>query len=414
MSYHLKTLQNRADILAKWLLVCVFATFPVAMGLANVLMAATLLMWVLSGNYLQRWHAVRNSAVTWSLISLYVIILIGSLYSIADAQEIRLHIVKYSKLCICIVFMSLLAEAKWREYCFNAYIVAMTFIVVSVYANVYIDLPWSKTHNQGWGVNHTVVGDYITQNIMISFFVLLSGLYAIDAEKKNRRYAWAAISLASALSVAQLSQGRTGFLLLIIAVACIAVRLVMCTKKTSLRLFAAFSSIALVVVAILTSPILSQRFEQALSEGKNFQSQRTTSIGIRIYNTTKSLELIEQKPILGHGTGSYHKARCSVAEIGEKCEIYNWHPDNQYLLFAVCQGLIGLGIFIWLIAATLKLAHNQPSGLRLLILGYALMLAINSAINSSLFSSRENHFFMYILALLAASALANQRLTKSK
>ncbi len=50
-------LQERFDHAAKWALVGVFLSFPVALGLANTLSAVVLLCWLAAGYYRQRWQS---------------------------------------------------------------------------------------------------------------------------------------------------------------------------------------------------------------------------------------------------------------------------------------------------------------------------------------------------------------------
>ncbi|MEO7127876.1 MAG: hypothetical protein ABI040_03270, partial [Rhodoferax sp.] len=97
-------LQERFDLAAKWALVGVFLSFPVALGLANTLSVVVLLCWLAAGHYRQSWQTIRNNPVTFPALLLFGLILLGTLYSTGDMAHIRLHVGKYSKLVLALVF----------------------------------------------------------------------------------------------------------------------------------------------------------------------------------------------------------------------------------------------------------------------------------------------------------------------
>src|SRR5690606_34872702 len=193
------------------LAIAIFLSFPIAMGLANTLLVLLLVAWLLSGAYKERWITIRANPVAIAALLLYCVILVGALYSTAPINDILLHFNKYSKLLFAVILICVLTERKWQQYCLNAYTVAMFFILASTWLNIWFLLPWSKSQELGWGYSHHVVGDYITQNVMMSFFVLLSLVYAYNQKNLLIRLAWAITAIMGAVSITHLSRGRTGY-----------------------------------------------------------------------------------------------------------------------------------------------------------------------------------------------------------
>jgi hypothetical protein len=76
------------------------------------------------------------------------------------------------------------------------------------------------------------------------------------------------------------------------------------------------------------------------------------------------------------------------------------------------NGLIGVLLFIGILAAT---AHSvwRDDRWRPVVLSFLVILATNSLINVSLWSSRESHFFTMMLSLLAAQAYFGTRQTSA-
>lgn len=61
-----------------------------------------------------------------------------------------------------------------------------------------------------------------------------------------------------------------------------------------------------------------------------------------------------------------------------------------------------------LIVSLFYAARNRSTPDKCLLLGFATMLAANSLVNSSLFSARESHFFIFMMALLLVGPVIEQ------
>lgn len=384
-----------------------FLSFPAAVGTANTLMALFLIAFILTGNYRERWQAIRGNPVIMTALLLYGVILLGISYSSAPVWDIALHVNKYSKLFFAALLFSVLGDRDWQRRCMHAYAAAMLFILASTWLNLWFVLPWSKTQVPGWGLSHHVFGDYITQNVMMSFFVLLALVHARAQESGAGRAAWLAIALLAAVSITHLSQGRSGYLLLATALLIFAFAALRGKALWGMLI----ASVLGLGLALSSSPLLMQRFEKAVVEARQGDADNQTAIGHRLYNYKKVPELIMEKPLLGWGTGAYHTEICRIVEKPEWCKIFNWHPHNQFLFFGTDHGLLGMLAYAALLASMVWLAlRDKEPGSRTLLLGLAGLLAVDSLANSPLWSTRENHFFTFMLALLAArSGLALRR-----
>jgi O-antigen ligase len=340
------------------------------------------------------------------------VILLGITYSPAPASDITLHVTKYDKLVFAALLFSVLGDRDWQRRCMYAYAAAMLFILASTWLNVWFVLPWSKTQVPGWGLTHHVFGDYITQNVMMSFFVLLALVHARKQQSLGRRAACLAIALLGAVSITHLSDGRSGYLLL----ATTLLVFVFATLRGKALWAMLIASVLGLGIALMSSSLLMQRFEKAVVEARQSDLDNKTAIGHRLYNYRKTPELIKEKPLLGWGTGAYHTAICRVVEKPEWCQVFNWHPHNQFLFFGADHGLLGMLAYAALIASMVWLAlRDKNLGSRTLLLGLTALLAVDSMVNSPLWSTRENHFFTFMLALLAAqSGLALRRGQKSQ
>ena len=335
MADAMQPFQRRMNTAAQVSLVALFFAFPMALGAANTLLLVILLCWLLAGHFRQRWAAIRHNPITTPMLMLYGLILAGTLYTTAPPLDAWNHLGKYSKFLFALVLLSLLGEARWRQRCWHAFIAAMLITLASSYANIWFDLPWSNTQQPGWGLDHHVFGDYITQDIMMAFFVLLALNRGVSAASQRRRWSWYATAALGAVSVTHMSHGRSGYLVL-------AAGLLVFTlfSVPGNRRLVAVAALALVFASVFwTSHTMRTRFALASTEAANREVDNQSSIGHRLYNYRKVPRLILERPLLGWGTGAYHEQICRVVEKPEWCRVFNWHPHNQFLFFGVDHGL---------------------------------------------------------------------------
>ena len=396
-------IQQRADLVAKLACVAIYFLFPISVAGANVSMLVVLIAGLLAGQYRQRWAALQGNPIVWASLGLYAWMLIGIAYSPAPWSDVAQHLGKYFKLVFLVLVMSLLTDATWRRRCWGAFTAAMLFTLVSTYANIWIDLPWSRTHNQGWGVDHTVFKDYISQGIMMSMLVLIALSQTLNSKLTRQwRLAWGGMALLAVLSITHLSYGRTGYVALAAALSAFAL---FAMKGRSRWLVLAGVGLAAVVV-VYSSEGLRGRVAQTVQEARNSNQEDMSSIGQRLYFAEKTWSLIQEKPVLGWGTGAYHEQFCRVATTPAWCEAGKFHPHNQLLFIWVENGLLGLGLLLLLIFLPVFSVRDAAGRCAVLAAGFSGVFLVDSVTHASLWLSTESHFYTLMLALMGLMAYA--------
>lgn len=382
------------------LLAALFFLFPTILSLSHVallLILVTALARFPGGNY---GFIFKNTPVLWALSALYAVILMGSFFSTSNADWIFLHLGKYAKFIYAIVLILLLTgQEKLQRIAFNAFIAAMLFILFSTWLNVWFLLPWSVTQDIGWGKTHHVFGDYITQNVMMAFFTVIATHKCFHVGIKKQKLFWGFTAVLAVVSISHLSQGRTGLILLVVGL----LAYVLSATRGKTLLSALLGVILIIGIAFGSSSLLQDRFSLALVEAQRHDIDNMTSIGHRLYNYKITPDLIAEKPLFGHGTGSYHTEICRFVERQEWCQFFDWHPHNQFLFFGADHGLLGVALYVFLLLSLYRAALKSPNAeAKLLLCSVTSILLVDSLFNSPLFSSRESQFFAYILALLVS------------
>ncbi len=404
----LKSASHFADRSLPPVLVLAIAAFPLSNALANLSMLLACLLWLGAGRYAERWQAIRSNVGVWAALGLYAWMWAGLAYTSADGGDIQQHLVKYFKLAFMAVVVSGLQDAVWQRRAWLAFGASVGFILVSTYLNIWFQLPWSRTQNLGWNVDHTVVKDYISQGIQMSLFVaLMLAVFMKPNRSWPRRLIWLGLALAAAVSITHLSAGRTGYLALGASVAGFGF---WAAQRWSWRL-GALLCVALSAVAVYTvSPQMQDRLQQTLQEATNRSLEDHSSAGQRLYFAEKSLQLIQERPVFGWGTAAYHDQFCRLADTDEWCRLGSVHPHNQFLFIAVDHGLIGLALMLALVFAPMWMTRDSPAHERGLAAAFTGIFVVTSLTHGSLWLSTESHFSTLMAALIFA-AHGNRRKT---
>ena len=404
-------MRTRALSLAQVTLVGVFLFFPMKLGAANTLLALTLILTIISGNFEERWAAVRANPITMPALSMFALILVGASYSSGPIDTILQSLNKYSKFLFLLLAISLLGEHRWRQRCWMAFSAAMLFTLVCVFASLWIHIPWAKAATpSGWDSDHTIFKDYIAQGLLVSTFAAYAITRAFESPRTYVKAAWVLASLLAFISVLFLSDGRTGYLAILSMLTVYA----WTVSPKRLRLLALVGSIALVIAALWSSPTAQSRVEAVFSEAQTQLSSQggldrlngDTSTGARLSMWTFSIEQIKQRPLLGSGTGSY--GSLARVECGSRpdCDVISVHPHNQFLFFGVELGLVGLFAFCYYLYAAAKASARLAPPRRALLLSFLAIFVVDSLVHGALWLAVENHLFTFILALLMSEVSA--------
>ncbi|MBL8334051.1 MAG: O-antigen ligase family protein [Rubrivivax sp.] len=246
----------------------------------------------------------------------------------------------------------------------------------------------------------------VTGNQRIAYSLLLALAAALAATQAletgpRRRLPWlgAAVLCLCALS---LQDRRTGMVLApaLLALAALA-RLRAPASRTTVLLGIAVS----VAVVMALFPQVGARFAEGLAELREYRSQGAveTSWGMRLRMYEVTASLVGERPVAGHGLGSWAQLWRDRVHGGAVLESHST-PHNEYLLVAVQGGWIALSLIGVALGATLRtLWHRGTAALPAL-------LVLTAMLGTGLFNVvlRDAKFALPLL-MLAAWAVSVSR-----
>jgi O-antigen ligase len=374
-----------------------FFLFPLSKTVYVLALVVAMIFSILQANPAQWLARIRSTPLLWFPLAIYFLVLLQAPTSPADTSDVFEHLRKYARLLFLVFFfLVFVGEERRQKLALEGFAAAMVLIVLVTWVRII----WPNTPLGSQIDGKPLFGDHITQNIMVAFFTLIAFQRAQKSAVFMVRLAWSSVLVLSVLSITHFSIGRTGQILLL----AVWLSYFFFTMRGWKLLIASLALATLSWASYVTSDHLKSRFHLAISEARHAEGDRLTSIGQRLYIYQTTPAMIMDRPVFGHGTGAYHAGICQYIDPPDQCAIFNWHPHNQFLFFAVDHGIIGGSIYFAFLLGlfVVALRSRAQASSRVMLFAFAVMLFINSFINSPLFSSRESQFFALMASLLIA------------
>jgi O-antigen ligase len=389
------------DILLGSLAITILFAAPFSRSLFILSASLFCILWVLLPGVQTRVQEMLGLIPAPAALVLLTMVAIGSLTSHGFDWDKITNLRVYAKLLMMLMLAQVLIDGDWRKRATVAWCAGMAIVIVSTVLNVFIDLPWSKSQNQGIGADHRVFVDYVSQGMMTSIFSAFCLLQALRADPRStliRGLWWASAILAAGCTIFLL-QGRSGVIALFVAIAFVIVS--RCEPKHRITVL----GLALLTLALIValSPLMRARIDLAVQEVLNYKPFTMTSLGLRIDMWRLALETWFAHPWFGSGDGTY--AAHAFRYFGH-CNDSCIHPHNQYLFFAMEYGVVGLALYLWLLASLFRASrtHHNVYGQLLAIL--VLVIAVDGLYNVPLWYRAQSYFLYAVIGLAIAGANA--------
>ena len=309
-------------------------------------------------------------------------------YSPAPPEEGVHTLRKYRELALMPIVFSLLGLSARHCKLAQTSFLGGSIVLMTVSYLIYFGL-----------VEESRYGYSLVFHITHSFFMAVLGYWALHKATSRGwpRYAWLIVCAAAVINLFYIAPGRTGMF-----VFCCLILLFLFQRLNPVKFgLALVAFVLLLMTAYQTSDNFSGRVNEALSEITHYEPGKSrTSVGQRFDWWMISTDLIQQKPILGHGAGSYERVHTKA--IRGKAITPTDNPHNELLFLWVQFGLIGVALFLLLIILQIHEAQSISRGDRLLLHGVVVALLAGSLMNSLLFDSQQGHFYLFMSAALLA------------
>lgn len=406
MDFKLRKILNKYKLSHIGVMVTLFGA-STAISLVNIGFVLIMLGIILEGNLRERFLSIMGSPVVLPLILLMLWGFIGATYSDAEADTLSRQLKIFARIGLILMVIVAADNIVVVDRAWVAFILGACFTLISTYLNIYMLLPWSISQNLGWGPDHTVFYNYISQSIVFAFFIGYGLVHVFNKEDafSLEKLLWIVLSLFGLISMLFLSTGRVG----IVGLAFIMVYLV--ASRFKLRGILVLLSLGLIVLLSLRESGVVARLALGIQDIQNFQGIQNseTSWGARLSMYLLSINFITQAPFFGHGLGDYQTLAMAFYESDSMRAVSGYHPHNQYLYLFVELGIIGLGLYLWLHYSIFQSSRNLTNKWHQIVIVFLIVLVVDSMFHAPFWMSGERNFFFPLIGLLAANGIVRGR-----
>lgn len=256
-----------------------------------------------------------------------------------------------------------------------------------------------------------LIRNYVTQGLFFSIGTLICLSKFIHSKTFRHKFFYFLIGLVFVSNIIAISWGRSGYIALIVMLACYLLMSPNINWRKKLWLIASFTTVICALLAL--TPQSRERIELLYSEAQSGNNEaELTSIGVRITFWKNTFEIVKKPSILGVGTGGFEDVYKKQVKDKPGFEgLVTGDPHNQYLKILVEQGILGLMVFILLLGSVLLNKNSENINH---IIGKSVLIAwcITSLANSHFSTFNEGQFiWIWIGIFLTSNIIKNQNQT---
>jgi O-antigen ligase len=313
------------------------------------------LLWIFEGDFKRKLNQIKSSKALVALIFFVSFILLSMFWTkelIENKREIRLLLYYFTTLVIATSF-----NPRFTEKAISSFVLGM-FISVAIGYGVFFGL-WEFKHATAQNLSPFMY--HLEYSLFLAFVsILLLNKLFYNHYTNGMKMVYFLLFLFFLVALF-LGMGRTGQVAFIVGLVVLSVIRFELSLKTILLSFMLIASI--LTFAFFTSNTFQERVYKGKSDiEKMVQNQDyTTSLGIRVAFWKTTYGIFKDNPLLGVGVGDF---KLAVSKELKK-EKYNTgfykefmtsqSPHNQYLLVLVQVGIIGFGLFVYLLYQFVKI-----------------------------------------------------------
>jgi O-antigen ligase len=401
---YLDTLRAQIPQINTYLLAAVFFTIPIKVGPAYVFSGIMLLLWLLEGDFREKWHALRHQPLVW-VFWLYALV---PAISLLWSQDLAwgLKMAKRGDFFLFFPLYLFVARKEHIRLYITSFIAAVSVTELLAYYNwfhlhCFPSLP-SGIRCSTDDLQIAPFVNHIMYNPILAFGAYLLGHAVLFEELPTSRKLihWFLLITISAYMLV-FSGGRSGqagfFVMLTLLVFQRFAR-----RPFVATLVAVGVSLSIFATAYSTSDLFQQRANLAVHELSTYKSAVNSSVGLRINMAVNSLRMFTESPLFGVGLGDFpaEYARLNTRYTPQWLPQFN--PHNQYLFVFSTTGLLGGAVLFCVLLWPLYLArvlHDKWSRVRIAL---PLLFAVICLGESYLWRSNTALMFVAFTAVLYA------------
>lgn len=418
-------LQAEARRAAGWTTTALGFTVPLWVVADGILLGLLVLCWTVSGGWRERLRRISANPVAVAAIVLFAWLLLGTVWGGGTVEERAFWVKKYANLLLIPLLISMVIDAREKNRALLALAASLAVTLALSFALSVGVLPTGGLINCDpfnpcllkkqipcdpsipcVPANYPPVCDpsnpcilkkHTTHNSLMAFGVLVFGILAWKSSRRWARWGWAGAACLAVGNVLLMVQGRTGYVVLA-GLAMVAFHMYFGWRgmvAAVIALSVTFSA------AYQISTSFHDRVNLVVTGVAQWSSQVAAEdpIGQRLEFYYHTVQVIQEHPLMGAGTGGFAQAYAVYAK--QAGVPVPSHPHNQYLLIMAQVGIIGLSLLLWLFVQQWRWASlTGDATYGLLAKGLVVTIAISCLFQPALNDHTEKLFYCWFSGLM--------------
>jgi len=405
----LAAVNRGADRSAQWVAVALGLSIPISTALDNLLLAVLLAAWLASGAWRGKWDAMRGNGVALAALALFALLLLGTLYGERGGGDAGTTVRKYTDLLWIPILLWVFRDAATRKRGLYALAVSLALVLLTSFLLMTDILP-DISFIKGNSSDPFVMKTRQTHGLLMAFGAFLFLHLGLEAMSPRKRILWGVLAAMAVANGTLVVPGATGYVVL----GALALYLGYVGKGWR-GIAVAVAGISAVVAVLMAFPgpfqerVLRIRSEIAQWQPGAAEAGYSTRQRLEFYRV--SLKIVKDRPLLGHGTGSF--TRAYAEKIKGQQAMLTRNPHNEYLHWMVQLGLAGLIALLYLFWTHWRLAPSLASPLECqLARGLVLTMAVGCLFNTWLMDHTEGLLYVWLTGLLFAGLKSPELITR--
>ena len=354
------------DSVGSWLLILFGFTLPLSVAVNNLFAILIILLWFYKKEYRKTWEIVKSSKVVIAVLLLFLLHIIGMLWTIDPALGLKM--IRKGWMFLLLPMMMSFVKREHIQYYISAFLIAISISELLSYLIWFEVIPpflRASLYDPTPFIHHT------SYNPFLAFAIYLTGYYMLFDKTLSRMQKILLLLFFFTMSVNMfITGGRAGQVGYFVVVVILFFQFFNKHFFRALFLSVLFLSVVL-FTAYSSSQIFQDRAKLMVSQVQNFHNDKNTStgltgnsVGLRINYAINTFEIIKEHPLIGVGTGGYEKSYKVINDKNSPDAEVHGHPHNMYLFEMVQFGLFGLISLLSILYFQLRFAWKETNMLR--------------------------------------------------
>ncbi len=386
-------------------------SFSINFGVALVSVSSLLIVLAALMIFLSNQHknssleTIHRPSATVYLIPVAILwMAISGIWTESTFQDGATQLMRYSRILTIPIVYFLIRTPEQSIKILKVWVYGQLFVITSSYL-LWLGVPLAWTSNAHATRDLTPFTSTLEQPIMNTIMFIVVWHLRDNFIKQWGKLTINIILIATVFEVFFIMEGRTGILCMLLTLTLIAWRAI----NSKLKILVVFLPLIISAFVYNTSTKFERRVNEVIVDVQNYnQGSKVSSQGNRIDFTKRSIEAIQEKPILGFGLGSwplaYRHVRGGSAPTEMKDgiiqELKADNPHQQFLLWFVEGGVISfallLGIYYSIYKDSKMLSTPAKNALQLVLAS----IAFASFLNCPFHGAGMSEFLCFVIAML--------------